>query len=84
MAGGWLFESKATWAGVERRQELLAAANNRLAGDLGTTGRMARVDDVLDAAAAAWSARGVAAGDAVPLPNPPETYSDGLPCAIWV
>jgi predicted RNase H-like nuclease len=37
---------------------------------------------VLDAAAAAWSARRVAAGTAVLLPDPPEVFSDGWPAAI--
>jgi predicted RNase H-like nuclease len=83
MAGGPIADGKLTWAGVQRRRELLARAGIRLAGDLGTAGRMARVDDVLDAAAAAWSARRVAAVDAVSLPSPPEMYSDGWPCAIW-
>ena len=83
MARAPLRDSKATWAGVERRRELLAAEGIRLVGDLGHAGRVAGVDDVLDAAAAAWSARRVASGEAVSLPSPPETYSDGWPCAIW-
>jgi predicted RNase H-like nuclease len=41
------------------------------------------VDDVLDAAAAAWTALRVSQGAARCLPDPPETFSDGLPCAIW-
>jgi len=65
------------------RAALLAAAGITLTADLGPAGRVAGVDDVLDAAAAAWTARRVAAGHAVSLPSPPETYSDGLPCAIW-
>jgi predicted RNase H-like nuclease len=84
MAGTPLSCGKATWAGVEQRRELLAAAGIRLAGDLGVAGRAARVDDVLDAAAAAWTARRVAAGTARSLPSPPDRYGDGLPCAIWV
>lgn len=83
MAGAPLAHSKVTWAGVERRRALLAAAGIDLAGELGDAGRAARVDDVLDAAAAAWTARRVAAGTAVCRPSRPEVYSDGLPCAIW-
>lgn len=45
------------------------------------TGRV--LDDVLDAAAAAWSARRVLSGTAVCRPQEPEVFSDGLPCAIW-
>lgn len=42
----------------------------------------APLDDVLDAAAAAWSARRIAAGSAVTLPGPPEIV-DGRQIAIW-
>ena len=42
------------------------------------------VDDVLDAAAAAWTAARVARGVAECLPDPPERFSDGLDAAIWV
>jgi predicted RNase H-like nuclease len=62
---------------------LLTAAGIWLTGDIGTPGRVARVDDVLDAGAAAWTARRVASGDAVCVPSPPEVFSDGLSCAIW-
>jgi predicted RNase H-like nuclease len=40
------------------------------------------LDDVLDAAAAAWSAQRIAAGTAVSLPDPPEVV-DGSAVAIW-
>jgi predicted RNase H-like nuclease len=42
------------------------------------------VDDVLDAAVAAWTARRVALGTARSLPSPPEDVGDGWPTAIWV
>jgi predicted RNase H-like nuclease len=83
MAGAPLPYPKTTWAGVERRRELLAAEGIVVAGDLGPAGALAGVDDVLDAAAAAWTARRLAAGRAHPLPDPPEEFGDGLPCAIW-
>ena len=83
MAGAPLPDGKNTWAGVERRRALLAGAGIILRGELGAAGRAARVDDVLDAAAAAWTARRVAAGTAGCVPDPPEVFSDGLPCAIW-
>jgi len=41
------------------------------------------LDDVLDAAAAAWSAQRIAAGRARSLPSPPENL-DGHPAAIWL
>jgi predicted RNase H-like nuclease len=74
---------KSTWAGAEHRRALLAGAGIRLSGDLGAAGASAGVDDVLDAGAAAWAARQVLRGQAQPLPDPPETFSDGWPCAIW-
>jgi predicted RNase H-like nuclease len=42
----------------------------------------APVDDVLDAAAAAWSAYRIATGTARTLPDPPELV-DGERVAIW-
>ncbi len=84
LAGGPLTERKSSWAGAERRRALLAGAGIRLAGDLGPAGAFAAVDDVLDAGAAAWAARRVWSGDARPIPDPPEVFSDGWPCAIWV
>ncbi|MBL0886399.1 DUF429 domain-containing protein [Myceligenerans indicum] len=42
---------------------------------------MAGPDDVLDAAVACWSARRVAAGDAVRYPDPPQRL-DGIEAAI--
>lgn len=83
LAGAPLPHPKTTWAGAERRRELLAAAGVVLAGDLGPAGAAAGVDDVLDAGAAAWTAVRVASGEARPLPDPPEVFSDGIPCAIW-
>jgi len=83
LAGAPLPAGKTTWAGIEHRRELLAGAGIVLAGDLGRAGAAAGVDDILDAAAAAWSARRVATGRAISHPSPPETFSDGLPAAIW-
>jgi predicted RNase H-like nuclease len=34
-------------------------------------------------AAAAWTALRVAQGQTRPMPDPPESFSDGLPAAIW-
>ncbi|MEU4395978.1 DUF429 domain-containing protein [Kribbella sp. NPDC023855] len=84
LAGAPLTVRKSTWAGAERRRALLAGAGIALTGELGLAGAAVGVDDVLDAGAAAWSARRVARGEAVSLPNPPETFADGWPAAIWV
>lgn len=83
MAGAPLADSKSTWPGAVRRWQLLAGQGIRLAGGLGLAGRRVGVDDVLDAAAVAWTARRVAAGRARRLPEAPQRFSDGIDCAIW-
>jgi predicted RNase H-like nuclease len=83
LAGAPLTDSKSTWAGAVRRRRLLAGAGIEVSGDLGLTGRQAGVDDVLDAAAVAWTAARVAGGSARRVPDPPEQFSDGVACAIW-
>ena len=83
MAGAPLRSRKSTWAGAVQRRTLLAQAGMVLNGDLGLAGEQAGVDDVLDAAAAAWTARRVSEGSARCLPPSPEVFSDGIPAAIW-
>ena len=83
LAGAPLAVRKSTWAGAQARRALLAEAGITLAGGLGLPGEQAGVDDVLDAAAAAWTARRVSQGRARCLPDPPEMFSDGLSSAIW-
>jgi predicted RNase H-like nuclease len=74
---------KSTWAGLRERQFALARAGISL-GDLGSAGRTAGADDVLDAAAAAWSAARLHRGEAISLPDPPETAPESSkPMAIW-
>jgi len=46
-------------------------------------GRLASVDDVLDALVALWSAERIAAGTSVTLPTPPDVDTTGLITAIW-
>jgi predicted RNase H-like nuclease len=82
LAGAPLTTRKATWAGAQHRIDLLATAGISMAGDLGAAGA-AGVDDVLDAAVGAWTARRYVQGQAICMPDPPEVFSDGLPCAIW-
>ncbi len=83
LAGGPVGARKSTWAGAMLRRRLLAEAGMTIPDDLGVAGHGAAVDDVLDAAAAAWTARRVVRDEARPMPDPPETFSDGLSCAIW-
>ncbi|MFE7775881.1 DUF429 domain-containing protein [Streptomyces sp. NPDC057445] len=73
---------KKSWAGQTARRSLLEAAGVVLPDDLGDAGRVPP-DDVLDAAAAAWSAHRIAQGLARPLPDPPESDPRGRPIAIW-
>lgn len=75
---------KPTWAGAALRHRLLADRDIALDGDLGLAGHDVAVDDVLDAAAVAWTARRYATGVARSLPDPPEVFADGWPAAIWV
>lgn len=74
--------TKHSWAGVQARQRLLAAAGVRLPQELGNAGSRAGVDDVLDAAVAAWTARRVVRGEARSFPDPPESFDDGTTSAI--
>jgi predicted RNase H-like nuclease len=83
MAGHPLPDGKRTWAGAERRRMLLVREGLFVA-DLGEAGRRAHVDDVLDAAAATWTAGRILTGDAESLPDPPQLTPDGLAAAIWV
>jgi predicted RNase H-like nuclease len=81
MNGGQpLGHRKKSAAGSLRRLELLSAAGIEL--DAFRNAGPAPLDDVLDAAAGAWSAHRIAIGAARSLPNPPEEL-DGYPVAIW-
>jgi predicted RNase H-like nuclease len=85
MAGAPLADSKTTWAGMQRRRRLLAAEGVNV-DDLDLTGDASRrsgVDDLLDAAAVAWTARRLVLGIAISRPDPPEILDDGWPTAIW-
>jgi len=66
--------------GVVERVELLRCAGIVL-GELGAAAEAA-IDDVLDGAAAAWTARRIASGEARSLPDPPELVA-GRKLAIW-
>lgn len=83
MAGRSLTSRKSTWAGIEERRVLLARSGITVPIDVGEAGRMAGPDDVLDAAAAAWTARRYTEGRAVAHPETPESFGDGPTAAIW-
>lgn len=75
--------SKKTWAGMHERLAALRADGIEL-GALPGVGHRGAVDDVIDAAAAAWSTARLAAGRGVPYPNPPEHDElTGRQVAIW-
>jgi predicted RNase H-like nuclease len=79
LAGGTpLADSKHTRAGLTVRRTLLGQVGTAL--PLRVPG--AAEDDLLDAAAVAWSARRVAAGAAVTLGDPAERADDGREIAI--
>jgi predicted RNase H-like nuclease len=78
MAGAPLPDSKHTPAGLAVRRELLAAAGITLPARAAG----AAADDLLDAAAVAWSARRIAAGQAMILAGPSQRADDGGRIAI--
>jgi predicted RNase H-like nuclease len=67
-----LKHSKISWTGHITRRALLAEHGIELPDQLGKAGK-ARLDDVLDAAAAAWSAHRIATGHASRLPTEPSS-----------
>lgn len=86
LAGEPLAWPKKAWNGQAHRRALLASAEPpiELPDDLGAAGSVP-VDDVLDAAAAAWSARRYALGTAEPHGDPTEIdETSGRRIALWV
>jgi predicted RNase H-like nuclease len=81
MAGAPLSWRKKSWNGLHERRRLLASEGIVVPESLEGVGAVP-ADDLLDAAAAAWSARRILRGDAVSLPAPPEEYG-GRQIAIW-
>jgi predicted RNase H-like nuclease len=81
MAGAPLEHAKRSWNGQMERRRLLAGGGIELPDDLGSLGPVPP-DDVLDAAAAAWSANRIADGVARAFPNPPQRIGD-RDVAIW-
>lgn len=73
---------KKSWNGMLLRRRLLEA-NAILLPDELSDGGLAPADDVLDAAAAAWTAGRIAEEKARSLPDPPEKHPGGRGVAIW-
>jgi predicted RNase H-like nuclease len=77
LAGGIpLSHAKKTWRGQNLRRSLLTGAGVVLPDELGEADRIP-ADDVLDAAAAAWSAQRIILGTATRLPRLPERDAAG-------
>jgi predicted RNase H-like nuclease len=73
---------KKSWRGQRARLRILAGHGIDIPEDLGRAAAAVPADDVLDAAAAAWSAHRIAAGTAFSLPDPPQMAGDRS-LAIW-
>ena len=83
MNGGAALPSKKTWGGLQVRLSLLKAEGIIIPGTLGDADRVG-IDDVVDAAAAAWSARRVAKKLARRFPErTTQEIAPGRPIAIW-
>jgi predicted RNase H-like nuclease len=82
LAGQPLSSGKKSWNGTVQRRALLLGAGIVLPDDLGPPGAAA-VDDLLDAAVAAWSCRRLLGGQGTSWPDPPEQRPGSRPIAIW-
>ena len=83
IAGRHLEYFKKTWNGHNERRALLADRGIEIPNML-DNGRRFGADDILDAAAAAWSARRIALKQAIALPRAVEEYDvSGRRVAIW-
>lgn len=82
IAGAPLSHPKKTWTGQELRRALLMKQGIVLPHHLGPAGQ-APPEDILDAAAVAWSAHRMATGTAKSHPDPPEQARDGTCIATW-
>jgi predicted RNase H-like nuclease len=82
MQGAPLPLAKRSVAGRQLRAELLAGHGVRIPDEPGLEG-FGAADDLLDAAAVAWSADRIARGEGECEPDPPEPDAHGRPVAIW-
>lgn len=83
MAGEGIQHSKKSFAGASLRHRLLSDQGIHIPHDLEDQLKPASWDDILDAAAMAWTALRVESGRAQSLPDPPEVFSDGILSTIW-
>lgn len=74
---------KKSWAGMSQRRRALECAGLTLDHIRGDAALRAAVDDMLDATVAAWSARRIAHGQALMIPDPAPAGPRGRPVAIW-
>lgn len=81
MRGQPLQHPKKSWAGMRQRLKLLAAAGIDLPNDLPDAGEVPPFD-VIDAAAAAWSARRYLGSEAEPI-GPLQSDRAGRAVTIW-
>jgi predicted RNase H-like nuclease len=84
MTGAPMPASKRSWQGMIDRQAALASQGIVFDAVDRLVGARVPVDDLLDAAAAAWTARRLLAGVARSLPDPPQPVGIGRAIAIWV
>jgi predicted RNase H-like nuclease len=82
LTGAPIMAGKRSATGLAARRQALSDAGIVAPTDLAEASGVA-VDDVLDAAVVAWSARRIAAGRARCFPDPPERLPDGRLAAIW-
>jgi predicted RNase H-like nuclease len=82
MAGHGLRYPKRSPQGMAERRELLAGQGIEIPAEAYAL-RSVAVDDLFDAAAAAWSAQRIATGEAGCLPADAATGEHGRPIAIW-
>lgn len=75
--------TKKSWHGLVERRAALDAAGISLDGVDPAVGAVVGVDDMIDAAAVAWTASRLIAGVARPHPDPPEIDPSGRQIAIW-
>lgn len=74
--------SKKTWRGQRGRLRVLRENGVELPDEVGQAGAVP-TDDLVDAAAAAWSAHRIARGEGQSLPDPPQRNRRGQQIAIW-
>jgi predicted RNase H-like nuclease len=74
---------KKSWAGMSERRRALELAGLSLDEVDGEAADRAAVDDMLDAAVAAWSAWRIVRRQALTIPDPAPVGPDGRPVAIW-